>query len=140
MKSTVQSLINTGGDDLRALADVQTDVPAPTQGVTEGLSTHGRAKLHVVVGNKDAAGTLDVLIYGKHTMTGKWFLFEEASPGVAFETDGTWSIPAGVETHCRVIEICGVERVAVEVANSSGLTLGADIWLGTVGGFSPADR
>lgn len=123
----------------RTLADVAADMPVPTA-ADKGVATKGRMWLHAVVKNKDAGATFDVEFYGRHDMSEEWVLLDEATPGVEFETAGVWSIPAGLASRARTLQITGIERVYARIYNSAGLANGADVWLGSVGGFSPADR
>lgn len=123
----------------RAYKGIAANVTAP-DGDVKGIATKGRAELHVIVKNLDAGGSFDVLVWGKHEISQEWVLIEEASPGVAFETAGTWSIPAGLKTHARILHISGIERVFLQFNNFALQVNGADAWLGSVGGFASADR
>jgi len=106
----------------------------------KGAHTQGRAKLHLVVEFPDALTSADISIWVKHKMTGKWALLQEKAPGVAFGTAGVLTVAVADGVVWHILEIDGVEHVALEVAAGSGTFVNGSIWLGSVGGFSPADR
>lgn len=123
-----QSLCNPNGAtpaSRRAYADVKAAIADPvTDAAAKTFKTRGLRTLHVVWELPDATTSLDLEVWTKDEVSGKWR--KDTRPGTA----GVVGLTTG--TDIILLDIPGLSEVALKTSNLSGtFTNGANFWLAT---------